>query len=80
MSRRYRPMTSRWTPKSALARMERRVQEAKDALTDISAVWGDVDQGVVFEVDRLIEELTQLASNQRQYVQERLDAGEHVGP
>lgn len=80
MARKYRPMTSRWTPASALRRMEARIKDASEALIDIAAVWGDADQAVVDEVDRLIVELNQLLADQRECVRERLEAGEYVGP
>lgn len=75
---RYQPM-SRWSPKIALGRTVRRIDEAKEAIADISATWGDVDQFIVDRVEEIFRELEELATEIRTAVEERLAAGEYVG-
>ena len=60
--------------------MQSRIDDAKAALEDIAGIWGDVDQGAVDEADRIIEQLDALMAITREYVRERQEAGEHVGP
>lgn len=76
---RYKPM-SRWTPALAIARTARRVEDCRDALYDVAATWGDVDQGVIDDADRIVLDLERMLSELKATVAEKLEAGAHVGP
>ncbi|MFG1318032.1 hypothetical protein [Xanthobacter autotrophicus] len=76
---RYAPL-AKWTLPRVLARMDSRIEDAKAALHDIVAMWGDIDQGIVEDADQKIRELDEWLAQMKQGVQERVEAGEHVGP
>lgn len=76
---RYAPMT-RWSVKLALRRTECRIEDAKAALADLTAVWGDVDQGFVNEADERIQDLDRWLAEIRESIAERQAYGEAIGP
>lgn len=76
---RYQPM-ARWSLPLAMGRMQRRVEDAKAALADIAAIWGDIDQGTIDEAEGRIRDLDLWMADVERMVRERQEAGEYVGP
>jgi hypothetical protein len=70
---------SRWTPTLAIQRTGRRVEDAKDALMDIAGIWGDVEQGVIDDADRIILDLENMLATLKETLKEKAEAGEHIG-
>lgn len=76
---RYAPM-SRWSPQIALRRTACRIEDAKAAVADIAATWGDVDQGFVSDAEERFADLDRWLAEMRASVRERQEAGEEIGP
>jgi hypothetical protein len=69
----------RWTPKLAVARSRRNLAGAADRLRAVSIEWADVDGFIEQRAEELIRELEAFADEIRDSVNERLEAGEHIG-
>lgn len=69
----------RWTPKSAVARSRQQLTAANERLRRVALEWQDVDQSFIDRAEQLIAQLEEFADEIRDQVQQRLDAGEHVG-
>ncbi len=76
---RHQPM-SRWTPALAVRRTACRIDDCKAALFDVVSIWGDVDQMVCDDADRLMVELDRMLSEIKELVRGRLANGKDVGP
>lgn len=72
-------MRGAWTPKAALRRTRKHIETACKALTAAALEWGDVDEGIVAEMEGMIAELQRIADETEAGVNERIAAGEHVG-
>lgn len=69
----------RWTPKGAVASSRRKLDAAIARLREVSLEWADVDESLVHEAEERIRDLEVFRDELTSYIQERLDAGEHVG-
>lgn len=75
---RYEPM-SRWSVKLALRRTRCRVEDAKEALADITSIWADADQGTVNEADERIRSLDEWMADIEAIIAEKQAHGEEIG-
>lgn len=75
---RYIPM-ARWSPKLAIQRSNRRIDDAAQAIADIALTWGDVDQCIVDRAEELLFELRQFGEEIEVGISERLANGDEVG-
>lgn len=63
-----------------IRRMERRIEDAKAAIHDIGALWCDIDQGIVDDAEQRLADMDKWLAEMKASIQERVEAGEHVGP
>lgn len=75
---RYAPLR-KWSVPVAGRRTAARIEDAKAALFDILAVWNEVDQGVVADMEDRISELDAWLEQHRRDLGERINSGEEIG-
>ncbi|HQS09502.1 MAG TPA: hypothetical protein PLK13_11830 [Xanthobacteraceae bacterium] len=46
---------------------------------DIAGIWGDVEQGVIDDADRIILDLENMLATLKETLKEKAEAGEHIG-
>lgn len=68
-----------WTPKLAVARSRRQLAAAITHLRKVSVEWADVHAGFEYRAEELIDELEKFSDDIRDEIDERLEAGEHIG-
>ena len=69
----------RWV-RGIIKKSQREIQLANDRLLKASALIGDMDQYFVSMIEGRITDLEQLSKDIKDHTEQRLAAGEHVGP